>query len=82
MTLSLNSKEGRSILTSLSDASGEGDSLSPEAGRNLVGTLGFRLVGFVRQMLQSPNSYQAWLQTPIMKKASRAKEELPRILVT
>jgi len=62
MTLSLNSKEGRSILTSLSDVSGEGNSLSPEAGRNLVGTLGFRLVGFVRQMLQSPDGYQAWLE--------------------
>lgn len=61
MTLSLNSKEGRSILTSLSDVSSEGNGLIPEAGRNLVGTLGFRLVGFVRQMLQSPNDYQAWL---------------------
>lgn len=63
MTLSLNSKEGRSILTSLSDVSGEGSSLSPEAGRNLVGTLGFRLVGLVRQIFQSPDGYQAWLET-------------------
>ena len=62
MTLSLNSKEGRSILTSLSDVSGQGASLSPEAGRNLVGTLGFRLVGFVREMLQSPDAYHAWLE--------------------
>jgi len=63
MPLSLNSKEGRSILTSLSDASGEGSSLSPEAGRNLVGTLGFRLVGIARQIFQSPGDYQAWLET-------------------
>lgn len=63
MTLSLNSKEGRSILTSLSDVSGEGSALSPEAGRNLVGTLGFRLVGLVRQIFQSPDGYQAWLET-------------------
>jgi hypothetical protein len=63
MTLSLNSKEGRSILTSLSDASGVGGALSPEAGRNLVGTLGFRLVGIARQIFQSPDGYQAWLET-------------------
>ena len=62
MTLSLSSKEGRSILSSLSDASGEGASLSPEAGRNLVGALGFRLVGLVREIFQSPDSYQAWLE--------------------
>lgn len=62
MTLSLDSKEGRSILTSLSDISSEGSGLYPEAGRSLFGTLGFRLVGFVRQMLQSPNSYRAWLE--------------------
>jgi hypothetical protein len=35
--------------------------LSPEAGRNLVGALGFRLVSLVRQIFQSPNAYQVWL---------------------
>jgi hypothetical protein len=71
MTLSLNSKEGRSILTSLSDASGEGSDLSPEAGRNLVGTLGFRLVGLVRQIFQSPDGYHAWLETQRMRVAKQ-----------
>jgi hypothetical protein len=61
MTLSLNSKEGRSILTSLADISEEGASFSAKAGRNLVGSLGFRLVGLVRQIFQSPDGYQDWL---------------------
>lgn len=61
MTLSLKSKEGRSILTSLASSPSQSASLSPEAGRNLVGALGFRLVGFVRQIFQAPSAYQAWL---------------------
>lgn len=61
MTLSLKSKEGRSILTSLADDSSQMARLSPEAGRNLVGALGFRLVGLLRQTFQSPSGYQAWL---------------------
>jgi hypothetical protein len=61
MTASLNSKEGRSILISLASASSQSASVSPEAGRGLVGSLGFRLVSLVRQMFQSPNAYQNWL---------------------
>lgn len=61
MALSLKSKKGRSILTSLASGSKYGEELSPEAGRNLVGALGFRLVGLVRQIFQAPGAYQEWL---------------------
>ena len=61
MALSLKSKEGRSILTSLASNSSQAINLSPEAGRNLVGALGFRLVSYVRQIFQAPSAYQEWL---------------------
>lgn len=61
MTLSLKSKEGQSILTSLAADPRRENRLSPEAGRNIIGALGFRLVGLVRQIFQSPSGYQDWL---------------------
>jgi len=61
MSLSLNSKEGRSLLTSLASDPTMGSSLSPEAGRGLIGALGFRLVRTIRQIFQDPSAYQAWL---------------------
>jgi hypothetical protein len=61
MVSSLKSKKGRSILKSLASNLSQGEGLSPEAGRNLVGALGFRLVGFVRQFFQAPGAYQEWL---------------------
>ena len=69
MTLSFDSKVGRSILTSLADTSEEAASFSPEAGRNLVGSLGFRLVGFARQIFQSPDGYQKWLNNQRLRVA-------------
>jgi hypothetical protein len=61
MSITFKSKEGRSILTSLVDRSSGAAELAPEAGRDFIGALGFRLVSIARQFLQSPNAYQHWL---------------------
>ncbi len=61
MAVSLESREGRSVLAALAKSSREDGQSVPEAGRDVVGSLGFRLVSWARQMFQSPSQYQAWL---------------------